>query len=197
MIETDVIGILGKPSVFDSTVRAWVHAHQSRTASAFLSWVSIVGSVTPMAMVAVAGAVALFVRGRRHAVGALLLAPLAALITYHYVKGLIARTRPSGAGNFVDGTYSFPSAHATTAAAVCATLAYVFWRERLVHGAIALQIAVLVPLVVGASRVYLDAHWATDVIGGWGAGLLVAMLSAALYHRCRIAAARLDAARNA
>ncbi len=190
MSAIDVIAGLQEPTAFDTAVRAWVHAHQSRTATTALRWVSIVGSVTPMVLLAVASALAMLGRERRHAVSALLLAPLASVLTYHLVKGIFARGRPSGLGNFFEGTYSFPSAHATTSAAICCTLAYVFWRERLLPGVLALPIAVLVPSLIGVSRIYLDVHWATDVLGGWGAGLLIAVLSAALYHWSRGVAAR-------
>jgi undecaprenyl-diphosphatase len=38
---------------------------------------------------------------------------------------------------------------------------------------------------VGITRLYIDVHWTTDVIGGWTVGLFVAAMSAALYERLR------------
>jgi undecaprenyl-diphosphatase len=55
--------------------------------------------------------------------------------------------------------------------------------------------AVLIALIVGFSRMYLDVHWATDVVGGWSIGLLIAALAAALYeHMRRVARAASDTA---
>lgn len=170
---------------FDNAVRTWVLAHRPAPLLSFFSWVTTIGSVSPMVVYAIIGALVLWLRGRPLIASTVLVAPAAAVGAFIGLKLVFARTRPSGIGNVFEGTYSFPSAHATTSAAICCTLAYVFWRERLVPGAAALLFAVLVPALVGTSRVYLDVHWATDVLGGWIAGLFIAALSAGLYDTSR------------
>jgi undecaprenyl-diphosphatase len=39
--------------------------------------------------------------------------------------------------------------------------------------------------LVGLTRLYLDVHWTTDVVGGWAVGLFVAAMCAALYEYLR------------
>jgi undecaprenyl-diphosphatase len=96
-----------------------------------------------------------------------------------------ARARPAGALAAGISTYSFPSGHSTTAAAVVVTVVYVLWRERLLARDLALGIGILVPLLIGVSRVYLDVHWATDVLGGWAVGIFIFGLCASAYERER------------
>jgi undecaprenyl-diphosphatase len=82
-------------------------------------------------------------------------------------------------------TYSFPSGHATTSAAVAVTLCYVLARERIISWRVAILVGGTVPLLVGLTRLYLDVHWTTDVIGGWAVGLFVAAMCASLYEYLR------------
>ena len=42
----------------------------------------------------------------------------------------------------------------------------------------------------GSARVYVERHWATDAVGGWGLGLAAAALAALWYERERDAAGR-------
>jgi undecaprenyl-diphosphatase len=170
---------------FDGAIQSWVLAHQHHVLDVFFLWVTRIGGVAPMCALAFVGAAYLWYRDERRLAAGVLIAPTVAIALFSVVKQLYARPRPAGLGGIVPSSYSFPSGHATAAAAVCCTLAYVFWRERLVRRRTAISFAIAAPLIIGVSRVYLNVHWATDVLGGWSAGLIIAVLSAALYDRNR------------
>lgn len=167
--------------VFDLRVEQWCAANQSRGLHAFFDVVSRVAGITGMRILGFASAALLFLfRSRRLGIGMLAIV-LAGMQAFEIAKRFVARQRPAY-GYAVDPTYAFPSGHATLAAAVCGTLAYVLWREGLVPALAAIVAGIAVPVVVGISRVYLDMHWATDVAGGWLAGLVIACMAAAAYE---------------
>jgi membrane-associated phospholipid phosphatase len=76
-------------------------------------------------------------------------------------------------------SYSFPSGHAMAAVAIYGMTAVVAARlwPRLA-GPVAMGIPVLA-LLIGVSRVYLGAHWPTDVLAGFAAGAF--LLSGGVY----------------
>jgi undecaprenyl-diphosphatase len=171
-------------SAFDHAVRAWVVAHQRAGLQSAFAAVTEIGGVGPMRWVGVLLGIYLLARGRRRGAAAVVAAPFLALLVYAGTRRLVGRERPPSAAALHELSSSFPSAHSTTASAVCCTAAYVLWRERMLSAPAAVALAVVPTVLVGASRVYLDLHWATDVLGGWLAGLLIAAgLGALLYGR--------------
>jgi len=106
------------------------------------------------------------------------------------LKYLVRRPRPAGSNGPVNTHPSFPSGHATRATALVGILAYVAIRERVAPPLVSIPMAAAIALTTGVSRAYADAHWTTDVVGGWATGITAAAGAALLYERARAAAHR-------
>lgn len=79
----------------------------------------------------------------------------------------------------------FPSGHAFGPGAVALTAAYVLSRQGQVRPAAAVPIAATLPLVLAASRLVEERHWASDVVGGYLAAVAVAGGCSAVYESQR------------
>ncbi|RUY75030.1 phosphatase PAP2 family protein, partial [Mesorhizobium sp. M7A.F.Ca.CA.003.01.2.1] len=95
------------------------------------------------------------------------------------LKAGIDRPRPELVSHLVnETTLSFPSGHAMLSAVTYLTLGAL--AARFLPGRTTkiyvLSLAVLTTLLVGISRVYLGVHWPSDVLAGWCAGFVWAML---------------------
>jgi membrane-associated phospholipid phosphatase len=168
---------------FDNAVSAWFVAHQNPVLAEIARVLTWIGSPAVMVLLAIVAGVWFYRRSGRSKAGVVVAAPAVGGLFSGLIKVLYGRARPAG-GALLD-TYSFPSGHAATSAAVVVTLCYILARERLVSWPTAIVIGGVVPLVVGLTRLYLDVHWTTDVVAGWAVGLFVAAMSAALYEALR------------
>jgi len=85
------------------------------------------------------------------------------------IKGLVGRPRPPVADRLtVVHSLSYPSEHAAQALATWGMLALMLMAGRSAQARMLLAAgAALIAFVVGLTRLYLGAHWMTDVLGGW------------------------------
>jgi undecaprenyl-diphosphatase len=139
------------------------------------------GGVPAMTVFAVVGGVVLWLgHYRLLAVGWVVAAAGGGLMNVG-TKLLISRERPPLAirdPHATESTKSFPSGHSMGSVVGYGMLAYVVTlvvRRRPERTVLVTLLAVLV-LLIGFSRVYLRAHWFTDVLGGFAIGVFWASL---------------------
>lgn len=131
--------------------------------------------------IAAAAATQLWRTGHPRAGAAIALASGAGVAASKAFEAMMFGVRQPAGHPEPDGK-SFPSGHSLELAALALTAGYVVVRERLAPAAIAVPLALAVPVASGAGRLYLDRHWGSDVIGGWMAGLALASWCAAAYE---------------
>jgi undecaprenyl-diphosphatase len=138
---------------------------------------SLLGSEV-LAVIAVGLLIVFLWQRRWGAAVSLVLVVAGAQVLNNILKQAFQRERPTPVTGIISAQqFSFPSGHAMVAAAFYLFLAYMAWR--LVHGrwqrALMVGLLVLLVLLIGISRLYLEAHYLTDVIAGYLAGTLWAL----------------------
>ena len=150
------------------------HTWLARTADA----VAIGTHPNVVLLVGLVAAIALALKGYRRAGIWTALVLVAARVAYYVAKELIGRPRPHWAHPLhVSPGYSFPSGHATVAAAgagVAIVLSSMLIRRRGVRRLVTVT-SVVVALLVAADRVFYGAHYPSDVVGGLLLGAAVTL----------------------
>lgn len=102
-------------------------------------------------------------------------------LTNLLLKNIVARPRPFvdtesvfyeywiQAGSLFENGYSFPSGHTTVATAFSAGIFFSFPKRYS-------WISMLIPVVMGFSRIYFMVHFASDVLGGLLVGIIAGLL---------------------
>jgi membrane-associated phospholipid phosphatase len=129
-------------------------------------------------------AAALWLARHRRAAVAVLVVRAVAVVASSGLKVVLDRPRPHFvvAVSHASGA-AFPSGHALGSAALWGTAAVLVCRQLKRWWAVAL--AVVVPVLVGVSRVLLGVHWPSDVLAGLCLGWVVAVVATDLLRPAR------------
>jgi membrane-associated phospholipid phosphatase len=156
----------------DRLARAFVHQSHHPLLGRVMEAVSYLGGHPGQVAVILFTSAMLWSRRRRWALAFPAVMAGAGVLQY-LAKWALDRPRPN-----LD-PWGFPSAHVLTLVVLCGYLAFVFagstargrWRALAVSGCLATV------CTVAYSRMYLDMHWLSDVLGGMSGGVAYLLLA--------------------
>ena len=156
----------------DNSAAAWGFDHRTELSTRGLHLVTDLGTAQVVIALALVVLAVDFVRTRgRWCAPFLLAVMIGAEILTLSVKDLAGRVRPAFDPAAARLGPSFPSGHSSTSAAFYAAAALILTRyARPARPHLVIGLAVSIAVAVAASRVLLDYHWLSDVVGGLALG---------------------------
>lgn len=153
-----------------------VREHVPAWALQIFAWITRLADTATLSVLCMVVAATLLLRGRRWLALAWVLTVSGHALLNTTLKALFARTRPLHEGGLIQAEgWSFPSGHSSGAVVVYGMLAYVLlrslppalaWRASLPL----VLLAAATAFSVGCSRIFLQVHFATDVLAGFASG---------------------------
>jgi membrane-associated phospholipid phosphatase len=159
-----------RATTIDAEINTWMASHRTAWATAVMKALTHLADPLTVAVITAVVAAMAWRRGRPRLAGFMIAATAITGLLVTTTKLVIARPRPATVDRLiaVSGA-SFPSGHAAQSVACYVALAIlVMWTTRSkALSAVALGSAIVLALGIGASRVYLNVHWTSDVVAGW------------------------------
>ncbi len=140
--------------------------------------ISALGSNVIVVLVMLTAATLLVMTNRQGPAVLLVVSVVAAFMLNWALKGMFDRERPDFLSYSVAvETSSFPSSHAMLGAVLYLLLAAIAAREfaNRQAGLIAMSVGIFIAFTIGFTRIYLGAHWPSDVLAGWALGSACAL----------------------
>ena len=161
-------------TIVDARFSAWLHGHTFSSLTRVMLLITRIHSVLGVTVMTLAVSAYLWIKRLRFWVLKLLLAVFGGMLLNFLLKHVFVRQRPRFDDRLLTlNTYSFPSGHSMTATVFYGTLCVLVasrvrhWRWRVV----AIAVTGFMVLLVGFSRIYLGAHYLSDVLAAIAEGL--------------------------
>lgn len=172
---------------FDTFIRLLVIKLSSPVADHIFKFITNFGSVWAFVILAAIISLLLIVNKKRIEAAFLVICLFTSWRLMLALKLIFGRERPAGEHLVIAKGLSFPSGHAMVSIAFYGFLVYLIatgsqnrW-SRVVAALISIFI-----LFIGISRIYLNVHYASDVIGGFLFGALVLLIFINIYKWVKV-----------
>ena len=162
-------GLLMAITSFDATVSRWIIAMRTDWLTSVMRAITELGSTGGVVGVTLGVAVICLLFGKWLEAPTFALTVLGSFLTSEWLKRVFKRPRPPMPWLAAATNYSFPSGHSLVTLALYGLLAYLVF-QNLKPGrirSILTGFLLVIPFLIGISRIYLGVHYPSDVLGGW------------------------------
>jgi undecaprenyl-diphosphatase len=162
-------------TVVDAEVSAWLHARTTPTLTAILLVITNVHATIGVTLITLIVFLLLVWRNHRSQALALICSVFGGMLLNLILKNIFLRARPHFENPILTlTTYGFPSGHTMMATCLYGALSGVaIWKVRSwSYRVLAVLAATLMVALVGFSRIYLGAHYLSDVVGAFAEGMV-------------------------
>ncbi len=172
-----VFVVLGAVDPMNTFVYEWLQPLPDRV----FAYVTELGSAQVIVGLAILGSLFWYWRGNRIEAWRLALVGIGTLLFTQVLKLVYGIDRPLIDASLDATTYSFPSGHASGSLALYGLTAFVLYRKK--QSRVVIFILLCLVLAVSLSRVILNVHYFSDVLGGWLVALTMIALSEWIIRR--------------
>ncbi|MBR2757450.1 MAG: phosphatase PAP2 family protein [Exiguobacterium sp.] len=172
-----VFVVLGAVDQMNTFVYEWLQPLPDRV----FAYVTELGSAQVIVGLSILGSLFWYWRGNRIEAWRLALVGIGTLLFTQVLKLVYGIDRPLIDASLDATTYSFPSGHASGSLALYGLIAYVLYRKK--QSRVVIFILLCLVLAVSLSRVILNVHYFSDVLGGWLVALTMIALSEWIIRR--------------
>lgn len=163
---------------FDLEISLFIQRYNALWFDSLMRFVTFMGNFSTVVILVVLLAVYGFILGKRYAPAVLVVSTLGGFLLSLFLKTLVGRPRPdpnliNQIGNFL-WSDSFPSGHVLEAVSLYGFLLYIAYtqlKNNIIRKLI-IAICALAIILMGFSRIYLGAHWFSDVLGAYLIGFV-------------------------
>ena len=172
-----VFVVLGAVDQMNTFVYEWLQP----LPDPMFAYVTELGSAQVIVGLSILGSLFWYWRGNRIEAWRLALVGIGTLLFTQVLKLVYGIDRPLIDASLDATTYSFPSGHASGSLALYGLIAYVLYRKK--QSRVVIFILLCLVLAVSLSRVILNVHYFSDVLGGWLVALTMIALSEWIIRR--------------
>ncbi len=157
----------------DRSLLLWIHQFANSQLDGVMLFVTALGDPGIVITVFISTIAWLGMKRRYIDVIRFTIACTGGLLINQVMKLFFAKPRPELWARLIsEHSFSFPSGHAVGSMVVYGFIAYILARELPIYQKSIYVVASILIIAIGFSRLYLGVHYPTDIIAGYGVGIL-------------------------